>query len=213
MNLLLIYPQLVDKPKRRLSRENAQLAGLTHTTRALFERGKTNGLNVREYPYESYIHDVALRSCSGRKSARSIYKNIDLVIDISPASLVNIPKLIEVPIIHLSPTFSGSFACNDITIEGCGQLKQSDVLQCIKSNADQNIQPLPSTHELDVQMHNSTFAALPTRVGDAFYRTPKEHALVLLNYCEQSRNDQTIAKDIQVLRKNLKNIKELRSIT
>jgi len=214
MKLLLIYPQLADKRKRRVSREDTQFIGLTHTTRALLANGKTRKLGIHEHAYNNYISDVALQSNAKRKQLRSIYNKFDLVIDISPAALVNtVQAEIDVPVIHLSPTFSGSFACNDITIKGRGNLQQSDIVQCISQNTDQNLGPLPSTHELTAEMHRSTCSPLPTRVGDAFYRSAKEHALVLLAYPDHCRNDQTIATDIQVLKKMLHGVKDLKSIT
>jgi len=214
MNLLLIYPQLADKPKRRISRESAQFVGLTQSTRALLEQGKTSKLSVQASPYNSYFNDVALHCGASAKPLASLYKDADVVIDISPPPLIHMPKLAgAAPIIHLSPTFRGSFACNEINIKGFGAQQQSDIVKCISQNRDQITKAVPSTHELSAQMRDSAFTPLPTRVGDAFYRTQKEHALVLLAYPEHSRNDQTIATDIQVLRKILKTIKDLKSIS
>lgn len=212
MKILLVYPQQVNSARQRLNRSAAQLGGIAHTVREVLSR--CNGVRVREFAYEHGTDTQALRATSNRRNLSPIFNDTDLVIDISPKPDVNIGSAdFAGPVVHLSPTFSGSFICNDIMVKGRGRLLQSDVVRCVDQTREKHKYTIPSTHELDESMQYAAFSPLPTRVGDAFYRNPKEHALVLLNYPDEIRNIDTVQSDMQVLSETLHSVDNLRSIT
>lgn len=214
MRLLLLYPQLAEKPKQRVSRLGAQLADLSQSVRSLLDRSAGTDIKVSEYAYEQGNDDVAAHPAANRSSLSSEFDESDLVIDISPEPGINVGQSdFAGPIVHLSPAFGGSFACNDITIQGRGRLMQSEVVSCICDSREPYLDLLPSTHELDANMHYAAFSPLPTRVGDAFYRNEKDHALIFLSYPDHQRNEETLNNDLQILSHTLHNVENLRSFT
>jgi len=214
MKLLLLYPQQADKPKQRLSRLGAQLSGITQTVRSLLDRSADAQIEVSEFAYDQGFDDLAKHPAADRSSLSSVFDKTDLVLDISPTPGLNVSEADFVgPIIHLSPSFGGSFACNDIGISGRGRLMQSEVVSCIDTAREPYMDLQPSTHELDANMHYAAFAPLPTRVGDAFYRNEKDHALVFLSYPDHLRNEATLNSDLQILGQTLHGVENLRSLT
>lgn len=214
MKILLLYPQQADKPKQRLSRIGAQLSDISQSVRSLLDRSAGTQVEVSEYAYEHGSNDVASNAAANRSHLSSVFDETDLVIDISPDPDVNVAKSdFAGPVVHLSPTFGGSFACNDISIQGRGRLMQSEVVSGIAESRDPYMDLLPSTHELDANMHYAAFSPLPTRVGDAFYRNEKDHALVFLSYPDHQRNDDVLNNDLQVLSQTLHTVENLRSLT
>jgi len=214
MKILLLYPQQADKPKQRLSRIGAQLSDIAQSVRSLLDRSKGTQVDVSEYAYEHGQDDAAANATANRSSLSKVFDETDLVIDISPEPDVNVAKPdFAGPIVHLSPTFGGSFACNDIAIQGRGRLMQSEVVSSITGSREPYMDLLPSTHELDANMHYAAFSPLPTRVGDAFYRNEKDHALVFLSYPDHQRNDDVLNGDLQVLNQTLHTVENLRSVT
>lgn len=90
---------------------------------------------------------------------------------------------------------------------------QSDVVTSIDTARAPYLEMLPSTHELDAQMHYAAFSPLPTRIGNAFYRNESDHALVFLSYPEHLNNQTTVDDDIETLADVLHSIEQLRSLT
>lgn len=214
MKILLLYPQQAEQRKQRLSRLGAQLSGISQSVRSLLDRSATTQIKVTEYAYAHGNDDVAENSAANRSSLSSVFDESDLVIDISPEPDVNVGKSdFAGPIIHLSPAFGGSFACNDIRVQGRGRLMQSEVVSSISGSREPYMDMLPSTHELDANMHYAAFSPLPTRVGDAFYRNEKDHALIFLSYPDHQRNEDVLNEDLQVLSQTLHSVENLRSVT
>lgn len=214
MKLLLVYPKLAKKPDSRISRAGVQLHGIAQTTQIFLDRCTDKSVNVQSFAYENDANDMAASTKETRQRLLSNYDDTKLIIDISPAPESNIaPADFAGPVIHLSPTFSGSFVCNDINVQGCGNLLQGDVMQCVTRATDKHKYILPSTHELDANMHYASFSPLPTRVSDAFYRNEKDHALVFLSYPEGRRDEKTINNDLVMLSEVLHNVESLRSVT
>lgn len=214
MKILLLYPQQSNKPKQRLSRVDAQLSDISQSVRSLLDRSSSTQVQVSEYAYEHGNADAAANAAINRSSLRTAFDENDLIIDISSTPDVNVAKSDFIgPVVHLSPAFGGSFACNDIAIQGRGRLMQSEVVSGIDKSRAPYIDLLPSTHELDANMHYSAFSPLPTRVGDAFYRNEKDHALVFLSYPHHQRNEDTLNNDLQVLNQTLHTVENLRSLT
>lgn len=214
MKLLLLYPQPVKKPKSRLSRRGVQLESIADAVRSLFAMSTSAAMQVTEFGYERDSSDNALDARRNRESLTKAFDSSDLVIDISQAPDVNIASSdFAGPVIHLSAAFPGSFACNDISIKGRGRLLQGDIVSCIEKSREPYLDLLPSTHELDADMHYAAFSALPTRIGDAFYRNEREHAIVQLSYPEHLSSDETVNKDIEALAKALHTVEKLRSLT
>ncbi len=214
MKLLLVYPQQASKPGRRVSRVGAQLQAIAATTREILDKCANANLQIHEFAYDYDINNKALIAEPSLETLCTAFDDTDLVIDISPAANTNIATNgFSGPVLHLSPAFGGSFVCNDISVKGLGRLLQSDVVRCLDDMQVSKRFVLPSTHELDAQMHYAAFTALPTRVGDAFYRNEKEHALIFLSYPEHLRNEETINSDTQTLCETLHTVEELRSIT
>lgn len=214
MRLLLLYPQQAEKPKQRVSRLGAQLSDISTSVRSLLDRSANTQISISEYAYEQGNNDAAANPAADRSGLTSVFDETDLVIDISPAPGINVGQTdFAGPIVHLSPAFGGSFACNDITIQGRGRLMQSEVVSCITDSRNPYLDLLPSTHELDANMHYSAFSPLPTRVGDAFYRNEKDHALVFLSYPDHQRNEDVLNGDLQILSQTLHSVENLRSLT
>lgn len=214
MKLLLLYPQQAKKASRRTSRLGAQLNGIAQSVRSLLDRSAGTNVKVSEFAYDQGSDDIAKNSAADRSNLTSVFDESDLVIDISPEPGKNVGQSdFAGPVVHLSPAFSGSFACNDITIRGHGRLMQSEVFSCINDSREPYLDLLPSTHELDANMHYAAFSPLPTRVGDAFYRNEKDHALVFLSYPEHQRNEETLNGDLQMLNQTLHTVENLRSLT
>lgn len=214
MKLLLLYPQQTSKPKQRLSQTGAQLRGITQAVRSMLDLCHSATVSVSEYAYDVGHTDVARNAKSDRAALRPTFDDTDIVIDIScrPDHIVQQSDFAG-PVIHLSPAFQGSFACNDIAVQGRGRLLQSDVVSCISASREPYVDLMPSTHELDANMHYSAFSPLPARVGDAFYRNLRDHAVVFLSYPEYLRNEDTVNADLRVLAQTLHTLDNLRSLT
>jgi len=214
MKLLLLYPQQAEKPKQRLSRLGAQLADLSQSVRSVLDRSVGTQIKVSEFAYEQGNSNVAVNANSDRNSLRSVFDETDLILDISSEPGVNVGQTDYAgPIVHLSPAFGGSFACNDITIQGRGRLMQSEVVTCISDSREPYLDLLPSTHEMDANMHYAAFSPLPTRVGDAFYRNEKDHALIFLSYPDHQRTEDILNYDLQILSQTLHSVENLRSVS
>lgn len=214
MNLLLVYPQQADGTKQRVSRASAQLNGIAKTTLDLLKRSTQTTTHVQSITYETGLNDQVIQSPAMQQDLIAALKDTDLVIDVSPTPTSNIqPHQFAGPVIHLTPTFQGSFACNEVSVTGCGRLMQSDVVQYVDHIRKPYLGMLPSTQELNANMHYSAFSPLPTRVGDSFYRTPKDHAVVFLSYPEHLRNEATIDADKQTLNDILHTVENLKSLT
>ncbi len=214
MKLLLVYPQQADRPLRRTSRAGAQLNSIARALNELVERCTNQNLLLRKFVYEKDGNDNAQNQALVSKELVEILDDTDVVIEVSTAAHTIISQGdFAGPVIHIAPTFIGSFACNDISINACGRLQQSDVVHCIGESQPNNQTALPSTHEFNADMHYSAFAPLPSRVGDAFYRAEKDHALVFLSLPEHLRDENALDADMQVLNKVLHTVERLRSVT
>ncbi len=213
MRVLLLYPQQTEKPKQRLSRAGAQLNGITSSVKSLLDRFGSQ-IEVSTFACEQGSEDKAANPATNRSSLAKVFEASDTVIDISLEADINVkPADFAGPVIHLSPSFSGSFACNDISIKGGARLMQSDVVSCISQSRDSYLDLLPSTKELDANMHYAAFSPLPSRVGDAFYRNEKDHALIFLSYPAHLRNDDVVYNDLETLNQTLHTVENLRSLT
>ena len=214
MKILLLYPQQADKPKLRRSRVGTQLSNISQSVRSMLDRSIESHIKVTEFAYDCGNDDVAKHPAANRSSLASAFDDSDLIIDISLQPDINVGQSdFAGPIVHLSPAFAGSFACNDITIQGRGRLMQGEVVSNISESREPYIDLLPSTHELDANMHYAAFSPLPTRVGEAFYRNEKDHALVFLSYPAHQRNEDVLNNDLQVLSQTLHTVENLRSLT
>jgi len=214
MKILLLYPQPAHNPKSRLSRTDAQLEGISNAVRDLLRSVKNKDLTVTEIGIENNTADGTVQPAANRSKLQAEFRNVDLIIDVSLVPDVNVCQGdFAGPVIHLSPAFPGSFTCNDITIQGRGRLQQGDIVNSIGSSRDPYVDMLPSTHELDADMHYAAFSALPARIGNAFYRNDRDHALILLSYPEHLRNEKVLNDDIETLANVLHSVENLRSLT
>jgi len=213
MRLLLLYPQQTEKPRQRLSRTGAQLDGIASSVKSLLDRFGSQ-IEVSTFACKQGGDDKVIEAAANRSSLADVFDASDMIIDISLEANINvIPGDFAGPVVHLSPSFSGSFACNDICVTGGARLLQSDVVNCISQSRESYLNLLPSTKELDANMHYAAFSPLPSRVGDAFYRNEKDHALIFLSYPEHLRNDVVVNRDLETLNQSLHTVEDLRSLT
>jgi len=216
MNLLLLYPKPVENPKKRLSRAEIQLAGIADSVKGVLDTISCDSdLNVFEFVHEYSADDGTTDELhDSNESLSMVMSKCDLLIDVAMTAGLNADRENYTgPVINLTPAFGGSFACNDIAIQPGGTLLSGNVQACIDESRSAFATAQPSTHDLDPRMHYATFTPLPTRVGQAFYRSAQEHALVFLSYAEHEKTDLVVEQDKKVLCEILHSNADLKSIT
>ncbi len=215
MKILLLYPEPASGPKTRLSRTDLQLVGIADAVRGVLESVSTDpAIDVSEIVYSAITQASSEENnaTAATDSIEQLYNDADFIINVTHSSTalgINCGK----PMLHLSPTFSGSFACNDISLTASGRLQQADLVDQIQHLREPFMDNVPRSHALSPEMHYAAFTPLPVRIGDDFYRSSRKHALIFLSYPEHVRNEKTRDTDKAMIADILHSNENLKTIT
>ena len=230
MNILLLYPRPVEGEYRRETRLEHQLARISGLIKELFAHAVIEqNFQVREIAYDS---DTTNDDAEGSwKPATEIYdgkelqefsiddlvllyETADLVVEICGDKKTQTEfYLYDGAAITLRPTWPGSFAQNDISIECKNIEEKSWITEQVIDATNQAEQTFKIDEYVDPDMYYSQFSPLPVRLGEEFYSRKRDHALVFLSFSAGENNDRVCDADQQTLSLLLHDMESLRSLT
>jgi len=230
MNILLLYPRPVEGEYRRETRLEHQLARISDLIKELFANAVIEqNFNVREIAYDgnnsndstdsnwspaSEIFDGKELQTFTIDDLVLLYKSTDLVVEICGDKRAQTEFYQhEGAAIILRPTYPGSFAQNDISIECKNIDEKSWITEKVIDATNQIEQIFKIDEYVDPDMYYSQFSPLPVRLGEEFYSRKRDHALVFLSFSAGENNDQVCDADQQTLSLLLHDMESLRSLT